>query len=112
MLARRLGRHGEPVLAGLLAHDAAPAALASSTLQAASLGAAGKSLAAGLVSANVAALTRGVLTTMLLSKLRAVMVVVFILGLAGGATLYRSRAAAPPAKAPKGTDERAIQGTW
>ncbi len=83
MLAKRLVRHGLAVsgvsLAALQAHQSAsagvPAALISSTIQAANL------TAAGVVSANVAALTNGVLKAMLLTKLmKATTAVLVILG--------------------------------
>jgi hypothetical protein len=75
LLAKRLARHGPAVsggaLATVLAHNVAagvPTSAVSSTLKAATLSAAGQA-AAGIVSAQVAALTEGVLKTMLLTKL-------------------------------------------
>lgn len=73
LLAKRLARHGPLIsggaLATLLAQNAAagaPAALLSSTVEAVSYFAAGQ--AAGVISAQVAALTKGVLKTMLFTK--------------------------------------------
>jgi RNA polymerase sigma factor (sigma-70 family) len=78
MLAKRLARHGLAVssgsLAAVLAPNAAsasaPTSVVSSTIKAASLFAAGQAAAAGVVTAEVAALTEGVLKTMLLTKLK------------------------------------------
>jgi RNA polymerase sigma factor (sigma-70 family) len=78
MLAKRLARQGLPVsgaaLATMLWQDQAtagvPASVARSTLTAVSLAVAGKVGAAGAISVRVAALTEGVLKTMLLTKLR------------------------------------------
>jgi RNA polymerase sigma factor (sigma-70 family) len=93
MLARRLGRHGFPVSAAVLAvvlsEQAAsaivPAAVAGSTIKAASLFAVGQA-ACGIVSVPVATLTEGVLKTMFLAKLKtaaAVLVTMTVLGLGG-----------------------------
>jgi RNA polymerase sigma factor (sigma-70 family) len=108
MLAKRLARHGLSVsgaaLAAALAQVAAPS-VASSTVKAASLFAAGR--AAGVVSAKVAALTEGVLKTMLLSKLKIAAGVLFVMTLVCGAGILASHAqegrkgAAAP-KPPKG----------
>jgi RNA polymerase sigma factor (sigma-70 family) len=78
MLARRLSRRGLVVpataLAGLVAQQAAsacvPPGLVISTIKATSLLAAGHAIAGGLVSPKVVSLTKGVLNTMLLSKLK------------------------------------------
>src|SRR5262245_41751490 len=75
LLAKRLARHGLAVsggaLAALLSQKVAsagvPASVALHTIKAASLFAAGPG-AAGVISAEVAALTEGVLKTMILSK--------------------------------------------
>ena len=75
MLAKRLARHGLAVTGGALAAVLAPGALAvgvpvsavSTTIQAACLWAAGQ-VAPGVISAQVAALTEGVLKTMLLKN--------------------------------------------
>jgi RNA polymerase sigma factor (sigma-70 family) len=85
LLARRLCRRGVigcgGILAGLLAVPAGvPAALAASTVKAASLWAAGRTGATGLVSAQAAALADGVIKTMLLTKLKGVLGVLLVLG--------------------------------
>jgi RNA polymerase sigma factor (sigma-70 family) len=77
LLRKRLSKHGPPLSSGLLlavlsqgaASAAVPPALALSTAQAANGFAAGQATTA-VTSAKVAALTEGVLKTMLLSKLR------------------------------------------
>jgi RNA polymerase sigma factor (sigma-70 family) len=87
MLAQRLARRGLAVsgaaLASGLASNAAagvPSSVASATVTAASRLAAGQA-AAGIVSVQVAALTEGVLKSMLLSKLR-IMAAVLLLAVA------------------------------
>jgi RNA polymerase sigma factor (sigma-70 family) len=101
MLAKRMVRYGRPATSGslamLLARDAAsasmPTNLIGSTTTAASLFAAGQPVTAGAVSANVAALTQGVLKTMLLCKLRKITLALLALALAGaGVWQTRTRA--------------------
>src|SRR5262249_30397136 len=83
MLAKRLARHGLAVAGGGLgmmlaqkvASAAVPTLMVSNTVKAASLFAAGRTAAAGLISAKAAALTEGVLQTMLLDKLKVVVAV-------------------------------------
>src|SRR5262249_19934534 len=78
LLARRLAGHGLTVSCGALtaalaqgaASAGVPGTLLSSTIQAVSQVAAGQATAASVVSVKVAALTEGVLKTMLLSKLK------------------------------------------
>jgi RNA polymerase sigma factor (sigma-70 family) len=78
MLAERLSRRGVAVSSGLLvallsqntASAVVPTSVASSTLQAACLLAAGQAAVPGALSAKVAALTDGVLNAMLLTKLK------------------------------------------
>jgi RNA polymerase sigma factor (sigma-70 family) len=91
-LRARLERRGIALSMGWLAviwsqhTSAAPAALASTTIEAAIPFAAGKA-AAGLVSASVAALTEGVLHTMFLTKLKivtAALVALVVLGSGSG----------------------------
>jgi len=100
MLARRLARHAPSVsgavLATLLAQNAAsaavPASVASSTIQAASLFAAGHAAAGGAISAKAVTLAEGVLKSLLLTKLKlatAVLVTLAILGAA--ATIFAQR---------------------
>jgi RNA polymerase sigma factor (sigma-70 family) len=96
MLAKRLVRRGLArsggCLAVVLAQNAAsasvPAAVASSTITAARLAAAGQATAAGVISAQVAALTEGVLKAMILNKLRGVLVALVLVSaiLVGGSS--------------------------
>ncbi len=97
LLAKRLSERGVTLsggaLAAVLAQNVAsagvPDSVVSSTISAASL------FAAGLVSVKVAALTEGVLKAMLMSKLKAVVAVVLVLGFVGtGATVLSCRTAA------------------
>jgi RNA polymerase sigma factor (sigma-70 family) len=136
MLAKRLTRRGVALsggaLAAVLSQQAAsagvPASVASSTIKAASLLAAGKAAATGAISVKVAALTEGVMKAMLVNKLKTVIAVVLVLGfVATGATVLTCRTAAgreeKPAAAEKPVkpendkpkalkDEDAMQGTW
>lgn len=94
MLANRLARHGVIFSGGAIAvalsQDASasvPVSLVGSTVKAASLIAAGEAMAASVVSAEVAALARGVLSAMLISKLKVALVliiVIAVLGASGG----------------------------
>jgi RNA polymerase sigma factor (sigma-70 family) len=102
MLARRLRRQGIAFSAGtmaaLLSQNAAsatvPTSVAVSTIKAASLLVAGQTAAAGFISPKVAALTDGVVKVMLLSKLKATLAVVLVLGfLATGAAVLTGRIA-------------------
>ena len=106
LLAGRLSRPGTPFTAGplgvLLADETAragvPPELVRSTAQAASLSMAAKAATAGVVSARVAALTREVLNTMLLNKLKlATAMLLVALALAAGGTrlAYRAHATEP-----------------
>jgi RNA polymerase sigma-70 factor (ECF subfamily) len=110
LLAKRLTRHGLAVSGGgltaALSESAAsagvPASVVSSTIKAASLFAAGQAAATGAISVQVAALTEGVMKTMLLAKLKIVGVLVMAAVLSGTAGLiYQTRAGeqAPKAKA-------------
>jgi RNA polymerase sigma factor (sigma-70 family) len=88
LLARRLSRHRLAVsggaLAGVLAQNAAasvPAAVVSATIHAACRIAAGQSAATGVISTHVAALTEGVLKSMLLNKLKVVTALVLAVGI-------------------------------
>lgn len=88
MLAKRLARHGlavtGAVLATVLSQNVAsacvPAAVVSSTIKAASVFAAGQAAAAGAISVKVAALTEGVLKTMLMTKVKFAVAAVFLAG--------------------------------
>ena len=91
MLGKRLARHGlavsGTVLATALCQNAAsacvPGSLVVSTVQAATLLAAGKALAAGAISAKVVALMEGVLKAMLMTKIKVALAVVMTLNLIG-----------------------------
>jgi RNA polymerase sigma factor (sigma-70 family) len=90
MLAKRLTRRGlgasGGMLAALLAHQAAsagiPASVAFTTIEAASLLAAGQAAATGAISVKVAALSEGVLKSMLLTKLKMMIAMVLLVGAA------------------------------
>jgi RNA polymerase sigma factor (sigma-70 family) len=108
------------LLAGVLAAKAAPEvvppALALGAVQAAVLTAAGQA-ASGAIPANVAALTKGVLRSMLLNKLKAAGVVLLAVtavavgvGLCARLALADRPTAAGKDEAPK--DEEKILGTW
>jgi RNA polymerase sigma factor (sigma-70 family) len=112
LLARRMSRHGLALSGGTLALAlagraamACPPTLVVSTLKVAAAFAAGPA-AAGAIPAKIVALTKGVLQTMLLSKLKLVAAVIAALAVAalGGALLYRAQpraeAAAPASAAP------------
>src|SRR5947208_7890766 len=88
MLAKRLTQRGVvisgsvAVLSAGSASASAPPALVASTIKAASLLAAGQ--AAGIVTAKVAALTDGVVKAMFMTKIKSVLAVVLVVGLALG----------------------------
>jgi RNA polymerase sigma factor (sigma-70 family) len=107
MLAKRLARCGLVVsgaaLAALLAQQAAsaslPFAVASATVKAGSLFAAGQTTAPGMISSRAVALADGVLKAMLLAKLKkatAVLVLLAVLG-AGAIALAHHGPVATPA---------------
>jgi hypothetical protein len=111
LLAKRLARRGVAFsgssVAALLSAGvagSAPPALVASTIKAASLLAAGQ--AAGIVSAKVAALTEGVVKAMFVTKIKSVLAVVLVVGLALPCTaglIYQTQAADKPnAKDKKG----------
>src|SRR5262249_33119208 len=91
-LGHRLSRRGVVWPAGLaavlfsdvVASAALSPGLLDSTIKAASLLEAGQTAAAGLVSAKAAALTEGVLQTMLLSKIKVAMAVVLAVAVVSG----------------------------
>jgi RNA polymerase sigma factor (sigma-70 family) len=115
LLAARLTRYGlvpaGATLAALSAAGAAsaqvPAALLDGTAHAGYLVTAGQAAAAGVIPAEVAALTEGVLKTMMLAKAKTATVVllgVAVLGLGTGGLAYRTRtAAAEPPGAQRGS---------
>lgn len=104
MLAKRLNQRGivfsgsaAAVLSAGSASASAPPALVASTIKAASLLAAGR--AVGVISAKVAALTEGVVEAMFVSKMKSVLAVILVAGLAlaGAAGLfYQVQAEEPP----------------
>jgi RNA polymerase sigma factor (sigma-70 family) len=118
MLAKRLTQRGVTVsggvLAAVLAQNGAsagvPDSVVSCTISAAGFIAGGQAAATGQVSAKAAVLTEGVLRAMMMSKLKAVIAVVLVLGfIVTGVAILASRsasalcgqpAAEAPAKAP------------
>jgi RNA polymerase sigma factor (sigma-70 family) len=108
LLARRLARSGVALSAGLLAVALSQssasafvrAGLVVSTGKAATLFAAGQAAVPVPVSAKVAALTEGVLKTMLLSKLKAATAVLLVVGALFAGAAYQSyrTVAAEPAR--------------
>jgi RNA polymerase sigma factor (sigma-70 family) len=136
MLSKRLGRQGIAVSGGALAvlltekeaSAGVPTSVMSSTIKAVTLVAAGQAAAARLVSAKVAALTEGVLKSMLLPKLK-VVVMLFVVATLCSATglTYRTRTSEQPKaqqadkdKQPAAAkmdakpepDRERLQGTW
>jgi RNA polymerase sigma-70 factor (ECF subfamily) len=139
ILARRLTRRGvtlssaalATVLAPSVVSASVPPALLGSTLKAAAAVAAGQA-AISVVSTEVAALTHGMLKSMLLAKLKltaTLLVTVLVLG--GGASVWSYRAFAAPAvearrdepeqpgvseitkvAAPIPSDKERLQGVW
>lgn len=112
MLSKRLTQRGitlsggalAVVLAKNLASASVSSVLVSSTIQAATL--VGQTAATGAVSARVAALSEGVLRAMLMSKLKAAIALVMVLGfITTGTTFLTSRTSTaqnkPPAAAEK-----------
>jgi RNA polymerase sigma factor (sigma-70 family) len=114
MLAKRLTKRGVTLSGGMLAtvlsqqikSAGVPSSVVSSTIKAVTLVAAGQATASGVISAKVAALTEGVLNTMLMTKLKVAMAVVLIVAiLTGGAGLiYQTTPAAEQPKAQKATE--------
>jgi len=109
LLAKRLARHGLAVsgssLAVVLAQGTAsacvPPSVMSSTINAASVFAAGQKASAGVISLEVAALTEGVLKTMFLTKLKIATAVVGVIAVlsVGVASLTQRVLAQKPASA-------------
>jgi RNA polymerase sigma factor (sigma-70 family) len=118
MLAKRLARHGLAVSGGALAAvlsqeavlAAVPPSVASSTIKAASVFAAGQAAAIPL---KIAALTEGVLKAMLLSKLKnatMLLVVVFAVMAGAGAVVSQTSTGGQPDKDKAVQDaEKAVQ---
>jgi RNA polymerase sigma factor (sigma-70 family) len=104
MLAKRLARHELAIsggsLAAVLSQQAAsacvPISVASATIKAAPLYAAGQ-VTAGVVSANVADLAQGVLKTMLMSKLKigTLWLLVGLIAIGASSLVYRTAMAQP-----------------
>ncbi len=87
-----------------------PAGLVHSTINIAAAVTAGNGMASGLVSASVAALTKGVLRTMYVSKLRWAWSAGLLLGLVSASVMYlRSPAAADPPAAEKATQSQGLE---
>src|SRR5262245_50552323 len=101
MLAKRLTRHGLATAGGAVvllqnvAWAVVPISVVSNTIKAATVSAAGQGAAGGVISAQVAALTQGVLKTMLWSKLKvATAVLVGVLAcVSGGMAVFLPMAA-------------------
>jgi predicted DNA-binding protein (UPF0251 family) len=114
LLAKRLTQRGivfsggsvAAVLSAGSASASAPPALVASTMKAVSLLAAGQ--AAGVVSAKVAALTEGVVQAMFTTKIKSVLAVVLVVGLALGGVaglLHQTQAADQPKGAPSAAEK-------
>jgi RNA polymerase sigma factor (sigma-70 family) len=142
ILAKRLARHGLAASGGVSAavlsqnvvSAGVPASMVTSTIKAASLFAAGKAAATGAISVRVAALTEGVLKTMLLTKLTGMKSLVGMLTVIALSIGLHYSFAQPPAeptakaqaqtpdirktdmndqpKAPSESDRKKLQGTW
>jgi RNA polymerase sigma factor (sigma-70 family) len=120
LLRKRLARRGVALTAGLLVANTltakASAALVDGTFRA-MLSFAADGTVVGGASPEVLALAKGVLQTMLLSKLKIVAAVILSVTVIAGGLAYQGRAVPSPArdetKADKPRDDRqAIQGTW
>ena len=91
MLAKRLARHGTTLSCSAMAlavsqnmaSASVPPSLVASTVKSASLVVAGKTGGAAAISAKVAALTEGVVKTMLLTKLKAIVAVLMVFAVLG-----------------------------
>jgi len=96
LLAKRLRRYGlafsAASLATAMSHGSAsacvPASLAVSTVKAAMLFAAGEAAVGGAISAQAAALTKGALQTMFITKLKIATAILLTLGLLGTSTAW------------------------
>jgi RNA polymerase sigma factor (sigma-70 family) len=116
MLAERLTRRGVALSAGavavVLGRAAAgvPPAVLSSTTRAASVSAAGQAAPTGLISVQVAALTEGVLRTMMMSKIKVVMAVLLAVVCLGGTVAFLSPAVGQPPAEKKGGNAKATAG--
>ena len=110
LLAKRLRRRGfapsgsglTPLLAADAASASVPPSLASVTVKAASLVAAGQTMAAGATSAQVTLLTERVVRIMFLMKLKTMTTLVLLVGMLGGGTGWVYHQAAMAGQAEKG----------
>jgi RNA polymerase sigma factor (sigma-70 family) len=114
MLRRRLARRGFTLPALIVSASvvaALPAALVNRTVQAALLGAVEKAVAAGVISVQAAALTKGALRTMSMTKGAVVTIAVLTVSLlgSGGAFLAYRAQADEPAPAVKVAPSRAAE---
>jgi hypothetical protein len=121
LLARRLAGRGVALSGGALAavlsrtvaSAGVPDAMAASTITTATLFAAGHATTAGAVSVRVAALTEGVLKAMLVSKLKAVVAVVLLLGVVVvTAAASGQRPLVTPGEVPAEQRVPDLSGTW
>jgi RNA polymerase sigma factor (sigma-70 family) len=106
LLAKRLARHGLTVSGGAFAaalsqnaSASVPASAVSTTIKAATLFAAGRAAASVVISTKVAALTKGVLKTMLLTKLKtglAVLLALSVIAIPATALTYHAMAREEP----------------
>jgi RNA polymerase sigma factor (sigma-70 family) len=127
LLRASLARRGVALSAGLLstalipAASAMPAGLLDVTVKAGLCFAAGNAAAGGLASAQAVALTKGVLHTMFLTKIKTVVALVLVVALLGGigGGAYHALAAESPRADEKDKqadkakeDKDAILGTW
>jgi RNA polymerase sigma factor (sigma-70 family) len=119
MLARRLAQRGVAVSGGLLpaywsldgVTAAVPALLTTSTIRAVTLWAAGSHAARGVVSARVALLAEGVLRTMLIQKLKTLVVALIVAIFLGAGTAIQVIPALRAADASaEGKQDPAAQG--
>jgi RNA polymerase sigma factor (sigma-70 family) len=116
MVAKRLTQRDRAFAGGLAATvvsagsaaAAAPPALVATTINAASLLAAGP--APGVVSASVAALTDGVVRAMFVTRIKSVLAVLLVVATLAGAVgmVYQTQAAEPPKDAPKKAEEKSL----
>lgn len=119
MLAKRLARHGLVVTGGTLAmllapnvtSASVPTSVVTSTTRAATLVAAGQAVTMGAISPTVAALTEGVLKTMLLNKLKiasTVLLVVLACIVGGTVALHPMAVGQAPTTTQKQEEKKAV----
>lgn len=119
MLAKRLTRRGVALSSGAVAAGlgrtaaaaaSVPPSVVSSTINAASGYAAGQAATTGLISVNVAALTEGVLKTMLVSKLKVVTAMLLVVVFIGGTAASLPPAVGQPPAERKAGEAKAAAG--